>query len=61
MVGFDALTRGAGLDKLLHSCGEAWPPDGAADQGEGLIASEVAAKRSRVELPQHLHAKLARR
>ncbi len=37
--------------------------EGAADQGEGLIASEVAAKRSRVELPQprDLHSELARR
>jgi hypothetical protein len=50
MVRLHALARGAGLDELLHCCREAWPPDGAADQGEGLIASEVAAKRSRMEL-----------
>jgi hypothetical protein len=61
VVRLHALARGAGLDELLHCCGEAWPPDGAADKGEGLIASEVAAKRSRVKLPQNLHAELARR
>ena len=61
MVSLHALARGAGLDELLHCSGEAWPPDGAADQGEGLIAAEVATKRSRVELPQHLRAELASR
>ena len=61
MVRLHALARGTGLDELLHCCGEAWPPDEAADQGEGLIASEVATERSRVELPQHLHAELANR
>jgi hypothetical protein len=55
-----ALARGAGLDERLHGCREAGPPYGAADQGEGLVASEVAAERSRVKLPQHLHADLAR-
>ena len=60
MVRLHALARGAGLNKRLHSGGEAWPPYGAAGQGEGFIAAEVTTERSRVELPQHLHAELAR-
>ena len=61
VVRLHALARGAGLDELLNCAGEAGPPDGATDQDEGLIAAEVATKRSRVELPQHLHAELASR
>ena len=61
VVRLHALARGTGPDELRHCCGEAWPPDRAADQGEGLIASEVATERSRVELLQHLHTELANR
>ncbi len=61
VVCLHALARGAGLDERLHGCREAWPPYGAADQGEGLVASEVATERSLVKLPQHLRAELARR
>ncbi len=61
VVCLHTLARGAGLDERLHGCREAWPPYGAVDQGKGLVASEVATERSRVKLPQHLHAELARR
>jgi hypothetical protein len=61
VVSLHTLARGAGLDEHLHCCREVWPPYRAADQGEGLVASEVATKQSRVKLPQHLHAELAHR